>query len=574
MTYRSGDRLCNCTLLQRCGSGAYGEVWLAEDAIGTRVALKILTDRNRYSERELAGLKNYKECNHPNLLKIRYVEITDERICYTMDAADDLNRGQGEYLPDTLANRLARFGRLEGGEISAMLDGLLAGLEELHRRHLVHRDVKPDNILWVNGRPTLADAGLIAPDGQGSLVGTPGFLSPKLMEGRGAPEASDDFYALGKVIYCALTGLPVREYPGLPADLTISVDAGLNRALRESCTHPVQSTAEFRRLLQEKPETDGGGAPRRKVPPIRTFRTGKVIVGVVLLFLLAGVFRMGFGLWSRPKERERRHVPAPVEAMSNAGQEAASEEAEKKPAAAMTEREAKRKEHPESPKKMQTYVPPSAPSAELPAAAPLRTEKPEPVRQKQTPENSNPDSGFQQEIRRQVEEQFREFGFFSDGGRLVPGILRFQPMTGAVICELILRDTANPRLRPVGGALPRRAKTPSLLETALAKLFQVLYPDFDPLVLRQRRQYWRNAPGTDAEKQKLMLTEDPVMQAVVLDEVIRNGVNAILRNGAINPQDVEKLRKLFLLRYGLLEPVNAETIWREELEGKGKPAFF
>ena len=120
MTYNAGDKLCNCTLLQKCGSGAYGEVWLAEDAIGTRVALKIL--HGKYSEREVAGLKRYKDCNHPNLLKIRYVEINDDLICYTMDAADDLNCGQGEYLPDTLANRLNKWGRLDGKEITAMVE--------------------------------------------------------------------------------------------------------------------------------------------------------------------------------------------------------------------------------------------------------------------------------------------------------------------------------------------------------------------------------------------------------------------------------------------------------------------
>ena len=99
MKYNHGDKLCNCTLLQKCGSGAYGEVWLAEDVIGTRIALKIL--RGKYSEREVAGLKLYKDCNHPNLLKIRYVEINDGLVCYTMDAADDLNNGQSEYQPDT-----------------------------------------------------------------------------------------------------------------------------------------------------------------------------------------------------------------------------------------------------------------------------------------------------------------------------------------------------------------------------------------------------------------------------------------------------------------------------------------
>ena len=525
MMYRSGDRLCNCTLLQKCGSGAYGEVWLAEDAIGTRVALKIIANRGSCSERELAGLRNYKECNHPNLLKIRYVEVSDERICYTMDAADDLTRGAGGYLPDTLANRLQRFGRLDGKAITSMLDGLLAGLEELHRRNLVHRDIKPDNILWVNGRPTLADAGLIAPDGQGSLVGTPGFLSPKLMAGRGAADASDDFYALGKVIYCALTGLPVREYPGLPADLTISVDAGLNRALRESCTHPVRSTAEFRRLLHEaragKVENE---APARNDGPARISRRWIVAGAIIVLFLLLGGFWWWGGLRGRQNGMELRQIPA-------------------------------------------------APAAALPvAAAAIPVEKLEPEQRKPAQGKQTPDSAFQQELRKQIEDQFREFGFFSDGGRLVPGMLNFQPMTGATVCELILRDTADPRLRRVAGALPRRAKTPSQLETALAELFQTLYPDYEPTEVTRRQQYWGNAPGSNAEKQKKMLMEDSVMQAVVLDEVIRNGVNAILRNGAVNPQDVEKLAKLLLLRYGLLNPEKAEVIWREAQERKN--SFF
>ena len=248
--YKAGDKLCSCTLLQYCGEGGFGGVWLAEDAIGAKIALKIL--RNKYSEKEVAGLKYYKDCNHPNLLKIRHIEISDDLICYTMDAADDLNCGKGEYLPDTLANRLDKYGRLDGKEISSMLDGLLAGLEELHSRGLVHRDIKPDNILWVNGRVTLSDAGLVVPIGKHTLVGTPGFVSPRLLETDGEAEPGDDFFALSKVVYCALTGLAPKEYPTIPQEMTISLDPKINRAVLAGCSQSVKSSAEFRKIIAGK----------------------------------------------------------------------------------------------------------------------------------------------------------------------------------------------------------------------------------------------------------------------------------------------------------------------------------
>ena len=68
MNYKAGDTLCSCTLLQKCGDGSYGEVWLAHDAIGARVAVKIIRDGEKYAGQELKGLKNYRDCNHPNLL--------------------------------------------------------------------------------------------------------------------------------------------------------------------------------------------------------------------------------------------------------------------------------------------------------------------------------------------------------------------------------------------------------------------------------------------------------------------------------------------------------------------------
>ena len=252
MILKAGDSIGSCTVVQPCGNGTFGTVYLVEDAIGRRLSVKVVPRTDSLSERELAGLKNYKDCRHTNLLAIHHIEITDSFICCTMDAADDLNRGQGEYLADTLGNRIRKSGRRTGQEIHAMLEDLLQGLEYLHQHGLVHRDIKPDNILWVNGRAVLADAGLIAPAGKGSLAGSPGFISPQVLNGDSAPAPADDFYALGKVIYCALTGLPVRSYPSLPQEVTLRMNVALGYAFRTACSKRITSADAFRNLLVDK----------------------------------------------------------------------------------------------------------------------------------------------------------------------------------------------------------------------------------------------------------------------------------------------------------------------------------
>lgn len=292
MILKAGDSIGSCTVVQPCGNGTFGTVYLVEDAIGRRLSVKVVPRTDSLSERELAGLKNYKDCRHTNLLAIHHIEITDSFICCTMDAADDLNRGQGEYLADTLGNRIRKSGRRTGQEIHAMLEDLLQGLEYLHQHRLVHRDIKPDNILWVNGRAVLADAGLIAPSGKGSLAGSPGFISPHVMNGDSAPSPADDFYALGKVIYCALTGLPVRSYPSLPQEVTLRVDVALGYAFRTACSKRISSADAFRKLLAGKKT----GIDRKKI--------FTVVIGILTAVVIAGLILL-------PEEK-----PAAVETVS------------------------------------------------------------------------------------------------------------------------------------------------------------------------------------------------------------------------------------------------------------------
>ena len=210
--------------------GAYGRVWLARNAVGQWQAVKAIhrksfgEDDSPY-EREFRGIEFYKPISdkHPGLLRIDFVSQMKPEgyFYYAMELGDavsgDWKREPATYRPLDLAALCAsRNGRLPVSECVRLGISLCEALQFLHGHGLAHRDIKPRNIIFVKGRPKLADVGLVAaahrPAQELTLIGTPGFMPPH-PEPPGTHLA--DIYALGMVLYVISTGRKPAAFPEL-----------------------------------------------------------------------------------------------------------------------------------------------------------------------------------------------------------------------------------------------------------------------------------------------------------------------------------------------------------------------
>jgi serine/threonine protein kinase len=179
-------------LLRVIGRGSYGEVWLARSVLGEFRAVKIVRQDGRHDdrpfEREFAGLQKFEPVSrsHEGLVHILHAGRFEGGFFYVMELADDAaepqesnqcsvvsdrSAGRGPvplntdycslntsaYVPRTLRSELQRRGRLPVGECVELALRLTDALGHLHGHGLVHRDIKPSNIIFVHGKPKLAD---------------------------------------------------------------------------------------------------------------------------------------------------------------------------------------------------------------------------------------------------------------------------------------------------------------------------------------------------------------------------------------------------------------------------------
>jgi predicted Ser/Thr protein kinase len=185
------ERLGPYRLLQRLGEGGMGVVHLALDPAGRAVAIKVL--RPHIAHDEQARRRLAREVD--TLSRVR-----DPRVAAVLDADVDGPRPYvvTEYVPGPPLDEVVESdGPLRGEALLQLARGLLSALCAIHAAGVVHRDLKPGNVLMVDGEPVVIDFGIahVADDvrltSTGLVMGTPGYLSPEVVEGASVTEATD-----------------------------------------------------------------------------------------------------------------------------------------------------------------------------------------------------------------------------------------------------------------------------------------------------------------------------------------------------------------------------------------------
>ena len=260
------------------GRGGMGTVWRARDELLNRdVAVKEIAwppsldeaERQTARRRTLREAQMAARLRHPNVVLIYDIVEEDDRPWIVM-----------EILPyRSLRDIVAQDGPLAPARAAELGLGILAALSAAHAEGVLHRDVKPANILLApDGRAVLTDFGIARPadsptlTGSGLLIGSPSYIAPERARGGRAGPAGD-LWGLGASLYTAVEGRPPFEREGALPTLTAVVADEPDPATRAGALWPVISgllrkdparrlgPVETERMLRQL-ANDGGGRPR------------------------------------------------------------------------------------------------------------------------------------------------------------------------------------------------------------------------------------------------------------------------------------------------------------------------
>ena len=278
-------------LRDELGRGGMGVVYRAEHMhLGRIVALKVLvpdlSSNEDFRARFLRESRLAATLDHPNVVTVYDAGDIDGSLYLAMQLI------QGEDLSDMLARR----GTLDPHEAVRLLEQVGSALDAAHAAGLVHRDVKPSNVLVEGERCYLTDFGLTKPAAQsdmsaltatGVFLGTPDYAAPEQITGSQV-DARTDIYALGSVLHECLTGSrpfprdtsvavlyahlheppprPSELRPGLPKALDEVVERAMAKAPSERYANCAEMTAATRRAVEGVADVPAPPATRVAAP--------------------------------------------------------------------------------------------------------------------------------------------------------------------------------------------------------------------------------------------------------------------------------------------------------------------
>jgi eukaryotic-like serine/threonine-protein kinase len=213
LTQALGERY---RLLREIGRGGMATVYLAEDRLGgDPVAVKVLRPELAMS---LGSTRFHREIEiatrlrHPNILPLLGSGEVGAFLYYSMPYVAG----------DSLQALLERQGRLPLARVLAIAGDIAGALDYAHAHNVVHRDIKPPNVLLEGDRAMVCDFGVARAiirastdqsSSSGLVFGTVAYMSPEQATGRGEIDARSDIYAMGCVVYEMLTGEPAFSGP-------------------------------------------------------------------------------------------------------------------------------------------------------------------------------------------------------------------------------------------------------------------------------------------------------------------------------------------------------------------------
>ena len=329
-------------LVRVIGSGGFGDVWLCvSETLQQYLALKIIRpSQGGHDERELAAVQKFKQLALGNtasgIMPIEHVGTANGQVYYIMPLADgNVEKPEDPaWQPFTLGT-LIRLRReapewFTSGEVINFLASIIRAVETINNAGLVHRDIKPDNILFHQGQPVLSDISLLRDDSElVTEIGTPGYRAPSwYVESGGKP----DMFGLAATLYTTLTGnapdkigrAPFRWPPQSESSLSESERTEwlrLHRVIfRATAEKPTDRFLTFASMADAMAGSDGTIVKPEPAAPVPKRRNlvPAIALGILLIAAVAGG-----GTWFlRPKPAATAPSPSVQKADQNSSKEA------------------------------------------------------------------------------------------------------------------------------------------------------------------------------------------------------------------------------------------------------------